>query len=66
MINNIYINKYSIIICLLIVILIAFYYTNYYKHSVIVNTGCENIAYQWNLEDEIRKFTMKQDSLLKT
>ena len=56
--------RYIIIICLLITIIIILYKINNYKKTIENNNDCLLID-KWNLEDEIRKFTNLQDSLLK-
>ena len=60
-----FILRYIIIICLLISIIVILYKINNYKKFISNNNNCELIEYEWNLEDEIRKFTYKQDLLLK-
>lgn len=60
-----FILRYIIIICLLISIIVILYKINNYKKFIANNNNCELIEYEWNLEDEIRKFTYKQDLLLK-
>ena len=60
-----FILRYIIIICLLISIIVFLYKINNYKKFIANNNNCELIEYEWNLEDEIRKFTYKQDLLLK-
>ncbi len=60
-----FILRYIIIICLLISVIIILYKINNYKKTINNSNNCELIEYEWNLEDEIRQFTYKQDSLLK-
>ena len=60
-----FILRYIIIICLLITVIVILYKINNYKKTINNSNNCELIEYEWNLEDEIRQFTYKQDSLLK-
>jgi len=55
--------RYIIIICLIFSVIIILYKINNYKKTKD-NDNCAIID-EWNLEDEIRKFTYKQDLLLK-
>lgn len=61
--NYNFILRYIIIICLIFSVIIILYKINNYKKT-IANNNCA-ILDEWNLEDEIRKFTYKQDLLLK-
>ena len=58
-----FILRYIIIICLIFSVIIILYKINNYKKTKD-NDNCAIID-EWNLEDEIRKFTYKQDLLLK-
>ena len=67
MVGSDFIYRYYIIICILLVILLFMYYNNYYKsNNIIINKDSEQLICKWNLEDEISKFTIKQDMLLKS
>ena len=67
MVDSNFIYRYSIIICILVILLIFIYYNNYYKRiNNTVTKDSEILICKWNLEDEISKFTIKQDMLLKS
>jgi hypothetical protein len=59
-----FILRYIIITCLLIIVIGIIYKINNYNKIIKNNKNCELID-EWSLEDEIRKFTYKQDLLLK-
>jgi hypothetical protein len=59
-----FILRYIIITCLLIIVIGIIYKINNYNKIIKNNNNCELID-EWSLEDEIRKFTYKQDLLLK-
>lgn len=59
-----FILRYIIIICLIFSVIIILYKINNYKKIIANNNKCELID-EWNLEEEIRKFSYKQDLLLK-
>jgi hypothetical protein len=62
--NYNFILRYIIIICLLITVIVILYKINNYKKTIANNNSCALID-EWNLEDEIRKFSYKQDLLIK-
>jgi hypothetical protein len=55
--------RYIIIICLLIIAIVILYKIMNYNKVIKNIDSCELID-EWSLEDEIRKFTYKQDLLL--
>lgn len=55
--------RYIIIICLLIIAIVILYKIMNYNKIIKNIDSCELID-EWSLEDEIRKFTYKQDLLL--
>jgi hypothetical protein len=59
-----FILRYIIIICLLITVIVILYKINNYKKILKNKNNCILID-EWDLEDEIRKFTYKQDLLIK-
>lgn len=64
--DNNFMSKYSITICILLAILLFIYYNNYYNCGNIICKDSEQLVCKWNLEDEISKFTLRQDGLLKS
>lgn len=59
-------SKYFITICMLLAILLFIYYNNYYNCDTRDCKYSEKLICSWNLEDEISKFTLKQDNMIKT
>jgi predicted Holliday junction resolvase-like endonuclease len=62
-----FINSYYIIILIILLIMFTIYRNNSYIKDCkrITNKSSEKIISDWNLEDEISKFTIKQDMLFK-
>jgi hypothetical protein len=57
--------RYSFIICVLLIILFVIY--NYKNNIINTNIkGEEKLICTWVLEDEISKFTLKQDAMIKS
>ena len=60
-----FILRYIFIVCLLITVIVILYKINNYKKIIANDNNCELIEYEWNLEDEIRKFMQTQDLIIK-
>ena len=58
-----FILRYIMITCLLMIVIGIIYNINNYNKIIKNSNNCELID-EWSLEDEIRKFTYKQDLLL--
>lgn len=64
--DNNFMSKYFITICILLAILLFIYYNNYYRCDNYVCKDSEQLICKWNLEDEISKFTLRQDGMIKS